>query len=219
MILWLDSDDCFIDSEFIEKFICQMRKTGAEVCLFNFEIVFEDESQIGNSNGLLLERESSEQILNAIQKFPNQTISSTDLPNLMNFTSLGWTKGYCQIPFPQPADCPYEDFVYMAALLNASKITSFPSDYKPIQYLRRSHSITGQRSAATFVEEVDSSKRIECFDMVKAFLLRKINQYENLLKQLISTKQYPDLTEETLKEYQIRATQLLNNLVLTYNLG
>lgn len=221
MILWLDSDDCFIDSEFIEKFVNQMQKTGAEVCLFNFDIVFEDEGQIGNANGLLIEREASEKVLNAIHEFPNQTIAPIDLPSLMNFTTLGWTKGYHQIKIPQPAKCPYEDFVYMATLLNASRITSFPADYKPIRYLRRAQSITGKRSAATFdavltqletfIKEVDSSKKVEYHYMIIAFLQRKIDQYENLLKELVVARQHSDLTEETLEAYQQRATQLLNN--------
>jgi len=225
MILWLDSDDFFIDSVFIENFVNQMQKTEAEVCLFNFEIVFEDESQIGNAKGLLIEQEASEKVLNAIHEFPNQTISPIELPSLMNFTSLGWTKGYHQIKIPQPAKCPYEDFVYMAVLLNASKITSFPAYYKPIRYLRRAQSITGKRSAATFdavltqletfIKEVDSIKKIEYYFMIKAFLERKIDQYEDLLKQLVSEKQHSDLTEKTLEAYQKRAAQLLNNLMLT----
>ena len=219
MILWLDSDDCYIDREFIEKFVRQMQKTGAQICLFNFDIVLEDETQIGNINGLLKEREVSAQILDNIQKFPTQVILPGDLPSIMGFTSLGWTKGYHQITFPQPAMCPYEDFAYMAALLNASKITAFASDYKPIRYLRRSNSITGKRSAATFeavltqlqmfVDQVDADKKIIYHDMVTSFVQRKIEQYENLLIQLISAKQHLDLSEETLEVYRKRSAQLL----------
>lgn len=222
MILWLDSDDCFTDREFVEKFVRQMQKTKAQICLFNFDIVLEDENQIGNINGLLNEREVSALILDSIQQFPTQMISPGDLPNIMGFTSLGWTKGYYQITFPQSAACPYEDFAYMAALLNASKITAFASEYKPIQYLRRANSITGKRSAATFeavltqlqmfVDQVDADKKIIYHDMIKAFVRRKIEQYENLLIQLISAKQHVDLSEETLEVYQKRAGQLLDAL-------
>jgi glycosyltransferase involved in cell wall biosynthesis len=218
MILWLDSDDCFIEREFIEKFARQMEKTGAEICLFNLDIAFESEDQIGNADGLLKEMKAAEKILDAIRTFPNETVSAALLPDILNFTSLGGTKGYRRIPMPQAADCPYHDFVYMAALLNASKITAFPSDYKPIRYLRRAQSSTGRRTAAAFdavltqlerfIDAVDPVKKQEHPDAIEAFVLRKIDQYEILLQKLISEGKHDDLTEQTREKYRERASRL-----------
>jgi hypothetical protein len=110
----------------------------------------------------------------------------------------------------------------MAALLNASKITALPAEYKPIRYLRRADSSTGRRTASTFdavltqlerfVEEVDLVKKPEHRDGVKAFVLRKVDQYGTLLEGLVSKGEQADLTEQTPETYQARASGLIKSL-------
>ena len=221
MVLWLDSDDQYIDKDFIGRFAAQMKKTNADICLFNFEIVYEDQKQIENSSGLIKEQENSSAILKAITKTPKQEISPNDLKNILDFTSLGWTKGYGKLHWPVPEDCPYEDFVYMAAILNSEKITALPPSYKPIRYLRRSTSITGKRTPATFdavikqlrtfIDSVDSEKRKEFHKEILSFLTRKIGQYETLLRGIVESKNNSEITPEVLEIYLENASKLIHS--------
>ncbi len=219
-ILWLDSDDCFTSKTFVTRFVDQMEKTGADVCLFTFDVVLENPSDKANLAGLLDEKHGHEEVLDALFKSESQVVSPSNMNELMNVSTLGWTKGYRQIHWPHPEDCCYEDFVYMAALFNADAITALPSTYKPIQHLRRAQSTTGRRTAKTFqdvltqlekcVHEILVKKRIEQKRTLIAFLQRKIAQYEALLQQLVSSTEHPDITEDTLTEYRFKAAEIIS---------
>lgn len=220
MILWLDSDDCYTDNSFVEIFVQQMMRTGAEICLFNFDLILEDQEQKSNLNGLNEEQLGHARVLDKIWNHPKQTLSPNKIDNIMDISSLGGTKGYHKIHWPTPLNAPYEDFVYMAALLRANQITALPSSYKPIQYLRRSNSITGHRTAKTFtavadqlerfVHEVSPENRKLHKDKIVSFLTRKISQYETLLQKFVDSKDHPDITEKTLFEYRTKTSKLVS---------
>jgi len=227
-VLWLDSDDHYTDNNFLEQLVAQMEASHAEICLFNFEIEYEDSNQIANAAGLIKEYEKSAEILRVIRESSDQVVNPKDFRRLLEFTTLGWTKGYNQISWPIPDDCPYEDFVYMAALLNANKITALAPEYKPIRYLRRSASITGRRTPATFeavlrqlkvfADSVEPEKRVLFQREIKLFVTRKIEQYDNLLQDLVRSGN-SSFTPEVLKKYRLDAFDLIRFLEESVKVG
>ena len=143
---------------------------------------------------------------------------------ILKVTSLGWVKCYAPtVQLPQPADCPFEDFVFMAALLNAHRITALPADYMPIEYLRRSTSVCGQRKAQHFTHDIPLQLKTffdavyelnkngdgykQKVQMARDFVEAKLAQYENLLPTLIKTGDYPEITNEILVAYQEAAIE------------
>jgi len=160
-------------------------------------------------------------VLDKIWNSPGQILNPDKIDNIMNVSSLGWTKGYKKINWPKPLNCPYEDFVYMAALFNAKKITALSSSYKPVEYLRRSNSITGHRTEKTFiavttqlerfVHEISPENRNLHKDKILKFIKRKLLQYEKLLETLVNSRDHPDTTEETLLQYRTMASELINS--------
>lgn len=217
-ILWLDSDDQFVDLTFFQQFVDQMERTGADICLFNFSLILEEESQAKNLNGLYSEKRGYETVLDAIYSSREGVLAPEEIEGLEQVTTLGWVKGYRKIKWPEPLDCPYEDFVYMAALFEADKITALPSSLEPIEYLRRSNSITGRRTEKTFFSvlaqlerfllEISPEKRALHKEKIDALVKRKIAQYETLLEGLIGRE---DLTSDTLNEYRIKSAKLRNS--------
>lgn len=176
MIVWLDADDQFTDGNFITRFVNQMRFTQADICLFNFKIKLENEQQKFNLNGLYQEKQGHENVIDQIMQTKEQALSPEMIPDLMNISTLGWCKGYKKIRWPQPKPCAYEDFVYIAAIYQADKITALPSSYKPFLYLRRSQSQTGKRSKETF----DA-----IFTQLKQFLKEVPKEKQKMLNQQI----------------------------------
>jgi glycosyltransferase involved in cell wall biosynthesis len=222
-ILWLDSDDQFTDKEFVSKFVHLMNETKADICLFNFVIEYENEENgIKNAQGLLQEKVTSEELLDYIYNSPNKVLAPKDIKNLLTFTSLGWTKGYApNVILFEPANKNYEDFVYMANLISAQKITAFPSNYKPIKYLRHDISINGQRNVKTFSDVISQLEKFKSYisisnqqkfkSEIHDFLNRKLQQYRLLLVNLVDTLDHPDITKEVLDNYNMQAQQLLLN--------
>lgn len=221
-IFWLDSDDQYTDSDFIKKAMTQMQITKADICLYNFSIKFEDEKQKMNAAGLLKEKEKSAEILKEIAKIPNKTCTCLEIPEILKFTSLGWTKCYAPwINIPSAEDCTFEDFVYMAVPLEA-KITALPAEYEPLKYLRRSDSICGYRKPEHFTHDIPA--QLACFfnvvtrnckgestkklALAEEFVLRKFDQYDDVLKNLITSKIRPDIDDKVLNIYQRKVNQL-----------
>jgi glycosyltransferase involved in cell wall biosynthesis len=222
-LFWLDSDDKFINKHFIKYAIQQMQETGAEVCLFNFRIIYQHPSQIPNAAGLIKDKENAEKVLQAIIRSPGKSIIPAEFPDLMKFTSLGCAKCYAPtINLPTPADCPFEDFVYMAALLEAKRVTVLPPDLEPVQFLRRSDSITGQRKESNFTHDIPTQLK-RFFDSVYAsrakqpdfekyllmaqnFVSAKFAQYTMTLEKLIATG-YPGLDQATMTAYKLKVEQ------------
>ncbi len=220
-LLWLDSDDQYSDPQFIAKFMNLMNDSGADAVLFNFDVKYEDPAQIANAKGLLQDKKISETVLDSIAQAPGQVLETADIDNILNFTSLGWTKGYkkgFELPTPEKM-ANYEDFVYMAALLRAKKIAAMPSSYKPITYLRRAHSITGQRTAKSFfdvlkqlekfIAVVPEKEREKYKNQINDFVKRKIDQYRAILKTLVGSADHNDITPEVLDLYNKKASEIL----------
>jgi hypothetical protein len=225
-IFWLDADDQYTYDNFIRTAISQMQRTNSDICLFNFSITYEDESLKSNAAGLLRDKENHYSMLKQIYNSPDQSLSPTDIPDILKFTSLGWTKCYAPtIELPTPADCPFEDFVYMAALLVANKITVLPAEIEPIEYLRRSTSVCGQRTHVNFSDHIptqlkrffdvvledseEEKNRLQRLIKAENFVTAKFNQYTLTLDKLIETG-YPGITQETLEIFREKQKELLN---------
>jgi glycosyltransferase involved in cell wall biosynthesis len=93
-ILWLDSDDRYIDNTFIDKFHAQMEKTKADICLFNVKIILEADTQQNNSINVMQELKKHEEVLDYIYNSKTQCLSPDLMGNILNVTCLGHTKGY-----------------------------------------------------------------------------------------------------------------------------
>ena len=228
-IFWLDADDQYTNKFFIRDVIQQMQKTKADICLVNFSIIYEDEKQKSNSIGLIKEQEKMTNIIKTISAIPNQSIQPMNFLDLLEVTSLGWVKCYAPtVNLPQPIDCPFEDFVYMAALLEVNVITALPTENKSIQYLRRSTSICGKRKSKHFTNDIpdqltkffntvlehsmynnEQSKKLQ---MAKNFVLRKLEQYLDILQKTIKAKSDPDINQNTLKIYRQKA-EIIENYI------
>jgi hypothetical protein len=109
----------------------------------------------------------------------------------------------------------------MASLLNASNITSLPSNYKPIEYLRRANSLTGNKNEKSFqaiciqleqfIKELPLEKRQLHKDEIYNFVVNKTSRHEKVLIKLIDSKEHPDITKATLNEYRLNVLKLLNS--------
>ena len=159
--------------------------------------------------------------------------------NIMLTTSLGWTKCYAPTvaSLPESANYPFHDFVAMAALLQVNRITALKPglDLPCIEYLRRSDSICGKRTAENFtlhipeqlkrflaavVELPDSdAHRAKKVELAMTFVAKKLDQYENTLKGIIKTnkssaieKPYPGIDESTLDSYLKEAKSIRESM-------
>lgn len=224
-LFWLDADDQYTDTNLIQDVINQMQKTKAEICLYNFSVIFEDENQKANAAGLLKEKQNMAKILDRIHQ-ASAAVKPLEIDNLLEFTSLGWTKAYAPtVKWPKPADCPFEDFAYMANLLTVKSITALPAIREPIQYLRRSSSICGQRKSENFTQHIPM--QLKCFfniicentndaeeehfrklRLAQHFITRKLDQYTDTLNNIIKTQSFPDINQQTLKIFKQHAEGL-----------
>lgn len=221
-ILWLDADDQYTTPDFVQDVIQKMQETKADVCLFNFSIVFEDEKQKNNATGLLEDKKKVAEIINTILAFPTQSISPLQLPNLLEFTSLGWTKCYAPTAkLEAPDNCPFEDFIFMTALLEANTITALPAEKEPIEYLRRSTSVCGQRTRKNFTHDVPvqllkffnvvvksedrTPERLQKLKMAQGFVSRKLAQYRRVLNNIVQDHSFPGIGQKTIQIYNKRA--------------
>jgi hypothetical protein len=224
---WLDADDRYTDDSFINKVMQQMKATAADICLYNFSIIFEDPSQEANAKGLFADRDSFRKILEQIELSPTGYVTPLDVA-ILKVTSLGWVKAFAPtIRLPNPANCAFEDFVFMKALLDAHRITAMPPGYEPIEYLRRSTSICGQRKPTHFTHDIplqletffaavinnkDTDGYEKKIEMAKDFVHMKLEQYESLLLQLIETQAYSEITLDVLDSYRKSSTQLRGHI-------
>jgi glycosyltransferase involved in cell wall biosynthesis len=224
--IWLDSDDYFTDSKAVRLISEKMTSTGAEICLYGFEVKFEDENQRPNARGMLAERDRSLEILDMISIAP-EGLNASEIDSLLDFTTL-CVKAYGPtVDFPTPLEENFEDFVYMAVLLSAKKITALPSTYSPLTYVRRAQSITGKRTQKTFTDVLAQLERfVTCLDDVtrsqfaseiQAFVLRKVNQYREILKQRLAAED-PNFSLEFLDKYNQDAAKVLEIARYSQNL-
>ncbi len=215
-ILWLDADDKYTDSTFIQAVMKRMLSTQSDICLFNFSVAYEDEGQKANAAGLLKDKDNFVNIMREVLSTPTQSIAPLKLENVLAITSLGWVKCYAPtVKLPETADCPFEDFVYMAALLEASRITALPVECEPIQYLRRSTSICGQRKPENFTHHIprqlrkffdtvfeqskDTPEHLQKLKLAQGFVEAKFNQYSLTLENIITAKTYPTINQAVLE--------------------
>jgi glycosyltransferase involved in cell wall biosynthesis len=216
--LWLDADDEFIGSDAVSSIVTQMIKVQADICVFNFDVVYESSSDIANSAGLLADKERHVQILQEISESREGYVSPIEI-QAMNITSLGWTKCYApSIVLPEPEMYPFEDFVFMAAILKAKRLTSLPPSIPIIRYLRRSTSYCGRRTVDNFLLHIpkqlsrfyqvvgedkpsdpSNEKRLT---MAKAFVIKKLHQYETTLTSLVQSQQYAEFNEDIIQKYK-----------------
>ncbi len=130
------------------------------------------------------------------------------------------------VAFPEPVDCPFEDFVYMASLLKANIITALPHEREPIQYLRRLDSICGKRESATFTDHIPSQLErlfltvLQDFDnvpqdekdtavkMVKGFVLGRLTQFGGTLQKIIDAGFHSGVDQRTLEIFNEKADAL-----------
>ncbi|STX52014.1 glycosyl transferase, family 2 [Legionella busanensis] len=223
-IFWLDSDDYYKSPNAISTVIHQMRSTDADICLFNFSVTFEDETQKSNATGLLADKAKTEEMLQAVQEIETKVVSASSF-DVMQFTTLGWTKCYAPtITLPKTEKYPFEDFVYMSALLKANRITTLPPQIEIINYLRRSTSICGQRTPENFLVHIPA--QLKCFmknvfegkncdedtikkvEMAADFISRKMNQYRKTLENLIIAKTDPAFDFKLLKKFDSVTSKL-----------
>ena len=222
--LWLDADDQYTEDNFVESVIDQMTTTEADICVFNFAIDYEDPSQIANAAGLLRDQTKSKKVLEAIFAAPQHLVAPLDV-NVMELTSLGWIKCYGpSVELPEAADHPFEDFVAMAALLQANKITALDPEREPIRYLRRSTSICGQRTPENFTLHIptqlqrffevvveatqNDAHKITKLEMAQAFVLFRLDQYTTTLSTIVEAHSRADINASTLATYQERAEKI-----------
>lgn len=224
-IFWLDADDQYTNKFFIRNVIKQMQKTNADLCLVNFSIIYENEAQKNNSKDIVKDQQKMKKIIKTILSTPNQSMDPMKLPELLEITSLGWVKCYAPtVQLPQPLNLPFEDFVYMAALLEANNITALPATNEPIQYLRRKDSVCGQRKSNNFTNDIPyqlkkffdtvlehsmhQQDQLQKLQMAKSFVSKKLIQYLELLEKIVEAKHNPEINQNTLKIYQQKAQYL-----------
>lgn len=218
-IVWLDADDKYTNKSYISDVIQQMQATTADICLVNFSIIYEDENQKNNAAGLIKDKEKMAKIIKTILSSPKQSINPLELSELLEITSLGWVKCYAPtVVLPQPINCPFEDFVYMASLLNVNTITALPAENEPIQYLRSSNSICGQRKSKNFTDDIPNQlakffdvvlknsmhkkDQLQKVQMAQKFVSRKLMQYLDILEKIIETKSNAEINQKTLEIYR-----------------
>jgi glycosyltransferase involved in cell wall biosynthesis len=216
LVMNLDADDKLTTQDFASSFVDRMIETNADICLWGFDVVYEDESLKANSFLTIKELKFSKDIINFICNSPNNACSPEEIPDLHLFTSLGATKGYRAplfktLPRSKMAiDAKFTDFVCMAGLFGAKKITALPWEQHRYEYLKRSSSITGERKPKDLICVVEqlgifwehSLKNSTCREFIKL----KINDYEKLATMLVETHKF---TKEDLRTYKEAAEQLL----------
>ena len=218
-IFWLDADDKYTNKSYISDVIQKIQATKADICLVNFSIIYEDESQKNNAAGLIKDKEKMAKIIKTILSSPTQSINPLELSELLETTSLGWVKCYAPtVVLPQPINCPFEDFVYMASLLEVNTITALPAENEPIQYLRRSNSICGQRKSKNFTNDIPNQltkffdvvlensmhqkDQLQKVEMAQKFVSRKLMQYLDILEKIIEAKSNANIDQKTLEIYR-----------------
>lgn len=225
-ILWLDSDDYYNDHEFIEKFANVMDETQADICLFSFDLVYEDDSRKHEASSWHRVRNESEAVISFIYNQPNHVALAKDIPGLLDFTTLGCIKGYAgRFELPEPERCSYEDFVSSVALLKAHKITSMPPGYRPLGYLQRTSSLMGKGSAQSFFDALTQLKRFldlvpdaikaERKDEIVRYMAVKLERYRGMLAEVVYSGHRPDVNQETLDEFDAQALALTSLPALT----
>lgn len=225
-VFWLDADDAYAHNTVIKDAIYQMQTNNADVCLLDFTVEYEDPNQKANAAGLLKEKEKIGGIIEKICKAGRLTAADF---NPLEFTSLGWTKCYgpsAVKKLPQPGPYPFEDFVFMAVLLE----TSMTALEKPaIRYLRRSTSICGQRRPEHFTKNIPDQLAIFLDYVVTTshpkdnypsklnhaceFVSNKLEQYKATLENLLEAPAPPaGFTESTLARY-LKQCEDLNEMM------
>ncbi len=215
-VLSLDSDDRIKSPDFVSSFVNRMTGTGADICLWGFDIIYGDESQKENSFITVKEQMLSKKIIDFICSKPSGSCSTEEIIDLHLFTSLGWTKGYKSELFnalPKPkisGDAKFDDFVYMAGLFGAKKITALSWDMYRYEYLKRSSSATGERKPKDLNDVVDN---LEMFwehsvknSVCREFIKLKINDYESLGTMLVEKGKFK---KEHVLTYKTAAKRLL----------
>lgn len=221
--MWLDADDCFVDKNAVADVMAQMQKTEADICLFNFSVSWENDTEAlkNNAKGLIRDKAKHEALLERISAAPNGVFSGIDQPEVLEATSLGWVKAYApRMKYEWPIMDPkliFEDFPPMALLLKTNKVTALPAERPVIDYMRRATSATGDRKPEHFY--VDVLEQIKCFETqvvkpgalvqaaVDAFKVNKVAQYETVLQSLIEQKK-PGFDPSVHERYIARAKEL-----------
>ena len=200
-----------------------MIETNADVCLWGFDVIYENESLKANSFITVKELEVSRDILTFICNSPNKTCTPQEIPNLHLFTSLGWTKGYKfdlfkTLPKPKTSiDSKFDDFVYMTGLFGAKRITALPWEKYGYEYLKRHSSVTGERKPEDLMNVIEN---LEIFwkysvknSICREFVKLKINDYERLAIMLVEAQKFTKEHLETYKKASIHLLSKVNQLL------
>lgn len=105
----------------------------------------------------------------------------------------------------------------MAALLGANTITALSPEYEPIQYLRRSSSMCGQRQPKNFTHDIpmqlqkffdavlgfslNTQGQLQKLKMAQGFVDRKFAQYLKVLNHLIEARSHLEINHDILEIY------------------
>ena len=217
---WLYADDSYTAPNILSSIMTQMLRTGAEVCLLNFTVAYEDETQRQNAAGLRCDLANHQELLKTIDGSVSPL--SRDLEKV---TTLGWAKFYSPTAkFYEPLPLPYEDFISLASVYLASSVTALRTP--AIEFFRRSSSLVGQRTAENFTVHIpaqlehlfgtiyeqtrgfDEVQRLELLKRVAGSVTNKIDQYMTTLGDIVATRKRTDINQSTLEHYKDLATKL-----------
>jgi glycosyltransferase involved in cell wall biosynthesis len=214
--LWLDSDDQFAHENSIKLVLENMAETKSEICLFSFEVEWENNSNYlrSNAKGLLQDKKKHEILLDAICKHPQKTIGTDTCPLIFTATSLGWTKCYIgQHKYNWPninSNMLFEDFPPMALLFKAKKISALSPEIKIVRHLRRINSTTGSRKPSHFLHDFPKQistllKSIDITNILQVsaaldFSISKYEQYMSTLTELASSS--PEFNYTVTKQFK-----------------
>ena len=118
------------------------------------------------------------------------------------------------LPKPKTSiDSKFSDFVYMAGLFSAKRITALSWEKYGYEYLKRYSSVTGERKPKDLLDVVEnleifwthSVKNATCREFIKL----KINDYEKLALMLVKSHKF---TEQHLMTYRTAANSLLSEI-------
>jgi len=224
--MWLDADDLFVDERSVETVMTQMSKTKADICLYAFKIRWENDNQElrNNATGLLEEKQEHEKLLAEIAAQPEQAVSIFTCENLMAATSMGCVKAYAapmRSRWAHPVETlRYSDFTSMAMLLKAERVTAVTPNRPIADFLRRSTSLTGERTPGHFLRDIPQQLErlrfyVDMSDLPRAratngFIARKLGQYMRLLQVLVEAER-PDFTKAVLDQYRALVAKMVPN--------
>ncbi len=222
--MWLDSDDHFAEDHCVDAVLTQLRRAKADICLFDFNIHWEElsaETRVAASV-VLAEKVNHGKLLAKIESAPGKTVSIHTCPNLLTAISAGWVMACAasvRKNWPSPVEgALYEDNPPMAALLNADRVTVV--NQPVVNYLRRSGSVTDKAiprhflvdrpvQLRRFMEYVDPSSPAKA-RAAAGFVEAKLKRAADMLDQLVAAR-HPGFDEGVRAEFEGLRSKLIED--------